>query len=500
MATDEKSRSAASESEISSAEPPESGHSRKSARPRPMERSELLGGHSHTTENGIGVNIYRREGRYLARGHYQGQRYGVTLGPDKAKAEVELRRLLSEIENGSFQRRSERPRQFFGPPRVQRLTLRELCEAFLQQKRKLRGRNTARTYQGRLSHVLDFAELPESAKCWPFAASIKRTFAIELRAFLVRRQVSRNGRAGGIKRPMSGREVRNVLQTLRMVLTWATQADVRHLPADFINPVTPEIVGPEPIKDPLRRAPLPADERMEILEQMDEWQFRTLSSLLILPLRPEDIARALISDLDLSGMTLRLGSHFGGADCSKGRVDITLPLPEELLPILRSCIGQRPEGPLFQSRRIAEGRWRAPRIPASRQELEAWFAIELSKCSEEEIQAAEDQKVVYQRLLRKLGGLTTDEIGKELRKLLPLHGSPRPYDLRHAVTQDMHDAGVHHLELRDLTGHTTSDILNEYVRLQPRVEMQKYFERCRPLLRLFEERAKQLQTMNRSCA
>jgi integrase len=465
-----------------------------------MERAELLGGHTHTTSNGIRVSIYRREGRYLARGSYQGQRYGVTLGIDEAKAQVELRHLLSKIENGSFQRRTERPPQFFGPPQVHRLTLRELCEACLQEKRKLKGRNTARTYQGRLSHVLDFAELPEPAKRWPLAANIDRTFAIELNTFLLQRQVSRNGRSGGTKRPMSGREVRNVLQTLRMVLAWGTQADVRHLPADFVNPVTPQIVGPEPIKDPLRRAPLPMEERMGILARMDDWQFRTLSILLTLPLRPEDVARALISDLDLPGMNLRLGSHFGGADCSKGRVDITLPLPEELLPVLQLCIGQRPEGPLFQSRRIADGRWRVPRIPRSREELEAWFALELSKCSTAELQAPADQKVVYQRLLRKLGGLTTDDISKELRKLLPVHGSPRPYDLRHAVTQDLHDAGVHHLELRYLTGHTTTDIINEYVGLDPRVEMQKYFERCRPFLRLIEERAKQLETVNRSCA
>lgn len=464
-----------------------------------MAHAELLGGHTHETANGIRVNIVRREGRYLARGRYQGQAYGVTLGADKAKAQVELRRLLSEIESGSFRRRSERPARFFRPLPVHRLTLRELCEACLQEKRKLKGRKTARTYQGRLSHVLDFGERPEVAKRWSLAADIDRTFVIELRTFLIQRQVSRNGRAGGKKRPMSGREVRNVLQTLRMVLAWGTRADVRHLPPDFINPVTPEIIGPEPVKDPLRAAPLPMEERIGILERMDDWQFQALSILLVLPLRPEDTARALISDLDVTGACLRLGSHFGGADCSKGRVDITLPLPGEVLQVLRLCIGQRAEGPLFQSRHIAEGRRRLARIPESRDELAGWFAAELAKCSKDEIQAPEDQKAVYHKLLRKLGGVTTDQIGKELRKLLPVYNSSRPYDLRHAVTQDMHDAGVHHLELRYLTGHTTTDILNEYVRLDPRVEMQKYFDRCQPLLRRIGERAAELQA-NRSVA
>jgi hypothetical protein len=90
MATDEKARSAALDSQTSAAESLDSNRSRKTGRPRPMERAELLGGHAHTAANGIRVTIYRREGRYLARGRYQGQRYGVTLGTDKAKAQVEL--------------------------------------------------------------------------------------------------------------------------------------------------------------------------------------------------------------------------------------------------------------------------------------------------------------------------------------------------------------------------------------------------------------------------
>ncbi|HEV2985667.1 MAG TPA: hypothetical protein VGX46_14835, partial [Vicinamibacterales bacterium] len=64
------------------------------------------------------------------------------------------------------------------------------------------------------------------------------------------------------------------------------------------------------------------------------------------------------------------------------------------------------------------------------------------------------------------------------------------YDLRHGVTQDMHDSGIRHLELRYLTAHTARDILNEYVGLDPKTEIQKYYDRIATMLGLIEERAR----------
>ncbi len=43
-----------------------------------------------------------------------------------------------------------------------------------------------------------------------------------------------------------------------------------------------------------------------------------------------------------------------------------------------------------------------------------------------------------------------------------------------------------------LTGHTTSDILNEYTSLDPVAAMQKYFSTIQPLLDAIKNRADQL--------
>jgi hypothetical protein len=465
---------------------------------RRMRRTELLGSHSHSCSNGVMVHVYLRSGQFLARGSYEGKRFGVTLGKGEQAAAAGLRRLLTEIEDGKFTRASERPRQFFQALPTGRLTLRELCERCLQEKRNLRGLDTAKTYKARLSHVLDHAERTDVLRRWPLARNIDRAYALDRRTFLTRRQVSRNGRSGGRKHPMSVRQIRNALDTLKMVLDWAIRADVRLLPADFVNPIGAEILGALPTKDPIRAVSLPLQTRIGMLARMDSWQFVNLTALLVLPIRPEDAARALVSDVDFAKGELRLGDHLDGRDYGKGKVNVAMPLPQALIDLFRLCIAQRTEGPLFLARAKRRRRRGRPRVPNNLASLRSLYEHELSKQTGE-VAAPGDHKRVYCQMLGRLGGLTTDEIWKEVRKLLPDGCAARPYDLRHGVTQDMHDSGIRLLELRYLTAHTIQDIMNEYVALDPRGEMQKYYVRCESLLKLVEGRARELAD-NRSIA
>jgi hypothetical protein len=103
-----------------------------------------------------------------------------------------------------------------------------------------------------------------------------------------------------------------------------------------------------------------------------------------------------------------------------------------------------------------------------------------------------DCKVVLRRVLRRAGRVCTDILSREFGKILGgLKTDPgvRFYDARSAVTTDMNRAGVPELELRYLTGHTTCDILNEYVTLDPEGAMAVYFRSIRPLLHAISERA-----------
>ncbi len=144
-------------------------------------RAELMGGHSHRTDEGVLVHVWRRNEKYLARGRYDGQPFGETLGANEQTATSRLRQLLTEIENGSFVRPSEARKAPLGRGRVPQLTLRELCNEFLGEKRKTLGKSSTKSYTNRLAPVLDFSELSASRKKWPLAASIDRAFMIELR-------------------------------------------------------------------------------------------------------------------------------------------------------------------------------------------------------------------------------------------------------------------------------------------------------------------------------
>src|SRR5262249_31703495 len=117
------------------------------------------------------------------------------------------------------------------------------------------------------------------------------------------------------------------------------------------------------------------------------------------------------------------------------------------------------------------------------------------------IQAQHDRKRLFRRLLRRLGGVTADTLAKEFKKLLAATGVDNGatlYTLRSSVTTAMHRAGLPHLEMRYLTGHTTTDILNEYTSLDPVGAMQKYFHTIRPLLSALEDRAGALGVLDHS--
>jgi hypothetical protein len=87
--------------------------------------------------------------------------------------------------------------------------------------------------------------------------------------------------------------------------------------------------------------------------------------------------------------------------------------------------------------------------------------------------------------------VTEDALRREFKALLHRTGvtGATLYTLRSSVTTAMHRAGLPHLEMRYLTGHSTNDILNTYASLDPVSAMTKYFDSVRPLLSAISVRA-----------
>jgi integrase len=462
---------------------------------RRMVRAELLGSHSHETACGVRVHVWLRAGTYLARGSYLGQRFGETLGSNVAEATGRLRRVLNELEDGSYVRPTEARQRPLSRGTVPRLTLRQLMNEYLTDRRQLRGRRTADTYRARLTPVLDFAERPTNRQRWPLASSIDHDFAVRLRAFLHDEyRTTRNGRPGGSPKPLSGRHVYNVLECLRAMLAWARRAEVRKLPVDWGNPLTEDVVGKRPAKSRLREDRLPLEERVRLVTAMDRWQLCQLSLSLTLPLRPDEAAGLLIADVNWAKGWFEFGTRLGGGDFNKGRQDFILPFPDALRPILGACVCGRSAGPLLRQRAAFDGRWK--RSVASSEELVQMYEQKLAKAPRGSVLSEQDRKQLFRRLLRELGGVSADQLAREFKSLLKAHGLAEGvslYTLRHAITTAMHRTpGLPHLELTYLTGHATRDILTEYVALDPVGAMGRYFATIRPLLDAVARRAQAL--------
>lgn len=466
-----------------------------SAKRPPMVRAELLGRHAHETSNSVGVNIWQRGNSYLARGYYARARFGETLGKDQKSAEDRLVELLYEIGQGTYVAPSDRGDRQLGIPHVGRLTARQLCDEFLLEKRQTCGEQTTNDYCSRLIPLIEFSERDQSLRRWKTAADIDRVFAIEFRNFVAMRMVTRNGRSSSQEKVISPHQVYNVLDCTRTVFNWGKDVQVAKLPASFVNPFTADIVGQRPQKDPLRRQSFPLLRRIQLVQNMDEWQLTHLALSIVLPLRPEDCAALLIEDVDFEMHLLTFGTRFGGRDFNKGRVSFRVPFPTSMVPVLRFCSGGRACGPLLRARRIFEGRRKPLRELAAGCDVNLHIEDAFRRASPRDLKTPQDQKQLVRRIFREIGGVSERELTREFSSVLANVGLSkigRFYDLRGSVNTEMDRAGVTHLVQRYVTGHTTADILNVYVSLDPVVEMQKYFATVQPLLEAMLHRAYQL--------
>jgi hypothetical protein len=460
----------------------------------PMVPAELLGSHEHETCCGKKVQVWKRGNSFLVRGRHEGRQFGKTVGDDPTHAASQLRHLLVSLETGSFQLPSEARRRPLQTGQAPRLDVRELCDSFLAEKRRLLGKESAADYQSRLVPLIEFSERTDSRRRWPLARDINRDFAVEFKAWLFTRPVTRNGRPSAAEKKMSPRHVFNVLDCARSLYHWARQPSVNKLPTTFITPFTKEIVGEKPRKDPLRRILIPQQDRITLVGAMDAWELSHLTLSLVLPLRPEDFSGLLVTDVNFPESVLHFGTRLGGRDFNKGRQTYSCPFPKEIAPLLQACVGGRAAGPLLRRRAVWDG-GKSKLIPTSPDNLIQTFEQTLSKLAPGEVQSDQDTKRVFRRMLLEMGGVSEDGLAKAFKALLPkagLSGSIKFYDLRSSCTTELEWSGVSHLVQRYVTGHTTKDILYSYVSLDPVGEMEKYFHSIQPLLAAITDRAKKL--------
>ena len=463
---------------------------------RQMVSGRLLGRHTHETNTGVNVHIWKRNGRFMARGSYQNERFGLNLGCTEAQAEADLHRLLVEIDNGSFVRPSVARRMPIRQSSIPRLSIEQLCNHFCTDVRGVRGKRTSGTYLSRLKWLILFAERPDIKRKWPLALQVDRAFVREFRKFLYNQVTTPNGHPGAEEVPAGPRFVFNVLDCCRTMFKWAHRAEVRKLPPGIAQPFTADLVGHRPKKDPLRDNPVPINDRISLVRVMDEWELCQFAIPLVLSLRPEDFGGLLVSEVDFDNHVLRFGTRFGGCDFNKNRLSYRVPFPKEISPILRRCVDGRSEGPLLRKRSIVEGTRRAKCV-TSTEEIVALFREYQRKAGPDELQTDQDLKILFRRLLGHLGGITGSTYGKAFGKIAErsvIDKKLKPYDLRAAVMTEMRHLRIEEDIILYVTCHEPSrrNIINQYTGLALHAEMAKYFQAIVPLLDAIAERAKEV--------
>src|SRR5208282_69426 len=107
--------------------------------------------------------------------------------------------------------------------------------------------------------------------------------------------------------------------------------------------------------------------------------------------------------------------------------------PPELDSLLRHCVAGRVAGPLLRQRTIADGRRRPKVLVRSTEELEELFRREMAAAKPGTIQAKQDGKQLFRRLLRSTGGVSPDSLAKEFDQVsanVSVPAEARFYDRR----------------------------------------------------------------------
>jgi hypothetical protein len=465
------------------------------ANPRHMARASLMGRHSHSTRNGAVAHVWTRQGKYLARGSYEGHRFGETLGSDPIEAECRLRELLVEIDNGSYLRPSDSRNRPLARGAVPRLTIRELVDRKLVETRRLRGKNTADDYRARFDRLIQYSETNKVRPNYPLAAAVDRTFVVEFKAWLFHQHTTRNGHAAAAIKALSSRQIHNILSACATLFNWGRRSDVNLLPADFVNPFSRELIGERPMRDPLEKPKLPLDVRIQLASAMDVWELCTLCWSLVLPQRPEEIAGLLISDVNIDRREIIFATRLGGDDFNKARASFRSVYPAQFDSIVRACMGGRGAGPLLRQRKFFEGLTTPRIVVTTDSEIGLRYQNMLADAGDE-VTAAQDRKRVFRHLLRKLGGVSEDQMAAAFQRKLRVI---RPdidtsfYALRRAKSTEMADAGVDYLTRKYVMGRSLggeTQAIYEFQNLE--LQMGRYFRHIEPLLSAIARRAETL--------
>lgn len=312
--------------------------------------------------------------------------------------------------------------------------------------------STRERYGSALDHYLDFSGQPEVSSRWPWPGRDDREFALRFVAYLNGLQITSNGHANTVRRPMHGCGCDYVVDVVRAVFQWASDPDRGHLlPHDMRNPFRKASVKRRtPAVDIVGEPPITIDMACDMFDICDDYQLRLFAPILLWGLRAGESSWMFHEKCKDNwfwlGCIPELNYH------TKGMRDKRLPIIEPTQALLFE--DEQPRHGLVHQRRDAKRCKNTPLVGASLDELIREYQ---ARCQREGRTNARRRKAIRNEVMRAAGAIDYDAIHgeyKRLAKQLKWPPTATLRHLRHLFNVSMENGGLSERERQYLMGQT----------------------------------------------
>lgn len=320
----------------------------------------------------------------------------------------------------------------------------DLRQAFLDHHERVLGSTlaTVSRYRTATQHLATFASLKGRP---PQAHEVR---ADQFAAYLREIEVAPNGHANTARRRLRDKGVQFILETCRAMFTFAGKR--RHLPPYAGNPFGELPIDRMRIEDSKPVFVFDADTEAAFFRTVSQWAFPIHFMLAKTGLRIGELVHLMIEDLDLERGWLKVRNRPDLGWRVKTGQNRNVPLLPELVQVLKTVTGSRPNGVVFLRERLDGSPKLSGDSAVLAEELQARCRIAGSTLTR-----SERQKLA-RGVWQEAGAVNPDEIRHSFIRVTRLIGHPEatcPKSWRHSFATLLQDANVDPL-IRQLTlGH-----------------------------------------------
>ncbi|MBL8823454.1 MAG: site-specific integrase [Planctomycetia bacterium] len=333
--------------------------------------------------------------------------------------------------------------------------------------------STPARYRSALRYYLQFCELPESARTFPFPVSVNREFRMAFVEYIIRLRLDVRGSS---ETGFTGCSPHYLLDVARAMYLWAADPELGHLlPENFHNPFLRAHTGlARLVKDPLAPPDITTLMACDFLRECNLQQLRLFVPIVLFGLRASE--PCFLFHEHVVGDWLRVPNLPELAYQTKGKREKRFPLVPELATFWLLLHGPSQEGLLFIK---PTHKWECIESSNSSIALQTVVQQFVTKMKKAGDSRAATQLGIRTEVFRAAGGIDYDFIEDEFKKIARRLNWPRRAtlkDFRHLFCTTLNNSGMPEVYRRYLMGHALGKgaILN-YTHLD---ELQRHYRKA----------------------